>query len=202
MKIYKDFEQKSEEWFNVRLGKWTASTFHIMLGNSETKKTNLIKKACEIITGDSDEEKFSNKHTERGIELEAEARYSYAVKTGNIIENVAFIEKDEFTGCSPDGLIGDEGVLEIKCPCNHIFLDLCVKGEKKLITAYKIQMQFNMMVSGRKWCDFAAYNPNFKDNSLLIIRFERDEEKISEIEKCLEECNKEVQNIIKQLLTK
>lgn len=198
MKIY-DFEQKSEEWFNIRLGKFTGSNFHIFFGNSKTKETELYKKAAERITKTrSDSDNFSNVHIERGIELESEARSMYELETMSNVKEVGFIKLDEFCGCSPDGLVDADGMIEIKCKDNHTFLKQIIREEKAIEPIYRTQIQFNLYVSGRKWCDYVCYNPNFKQ-ALYIKRIDRDEEYIQKIKDYLKICNFEINEIIRIL---
>ena len=148
-----NFEQGSEEWLAIRLGKFTASDFHTLLGNSEAKKTILFKKAAERITGVSaDGDKFSSVHTERGHELEDVARMAYELETGNEVNQVGFITSGEFIGCSPDGLVGDDGGVEIKCKDNHTHLKAVLNNY--IEPAHRTQCQFNMMVTERKWWDY------------------------------------------------
>jgi len=196
MKIY-NFKQGTDEWLKIRIGKFTGSDFHTFLGNSVTKENELYKKAAERITKvKSDSCKFSNKHTDRGHELEPEARNLYELLYGQQVEEVGFIELDEFTGCSPDGLIGQDGMIEIKCKDNHTFLKQTIKKEKWIEPQYRTQIQFNLYVSDRKWCDYVCYNPNFK-NSLYVERINRNEDEITKIKQCLIECNNKINEIIK-----
>lgn len=198
MKLY-DFLQKSDEWFNIRLGKFTGSNFHIFFGNSKTKEIELYKKAAERITKTkSDSDSFSNKHIERGVELENEARLMYELESMNNVKEVGFIELDEFCGCSPDGLVGDDGMIEIKCKDNHTFLKQIIREEKAIEPIYRTQIQFNLYVSGRKWCDYVCYNPNF-NQALYIKRIDRDEDYIEKIKDCIETCNFTIDEIIKTL---
>lgn len=195
MKIYKELVQGSEEWLQARCGKFTASDFHIFLGESQTKKLKLLRKASERITGKLSESGYKNENMERGNELEDEARRAYEEHTLNIVEQVGFIELNEFIGCSPDGLIGDDGMIEIKCPLASTFLNHFVKGEKAIKPQYLTQIQFNFLVNGRKWCDYVVFHPDFP-NKLYIQRIKRDEEYINKIEKCLSECNNKINTII------
>lgn len=196
MKVYEKLVQGSEEWLQVRCGKFTASNFHIFFGNSQTKKLKLLKKACEIITGKV-EETYKNEAMERGNELEDKARRAYEEHTLNLVKQVGFIERDSRSGCSPDGLIDDDGGIEIKCPTDSTFLNHFIKGEIAIKPIYRTQMQYGFFVNGRKWCDYTAYNPNF-EKKLYIKRIYRDEEYIKRIETTLKECNKEVNDLIKK----
>lgn len=191
MKIYKDLEQRSEEWHKVRAGKLTASSFHTLLGNSETKKTLLLKITAERITGKCIEDHYSNEDIERGIELEDDARNNYQEKTFNLVEEVGFAELDEYVGCSPDGIVGNDGLIEIKCPRETTFLSQVLSGRIK--PEYITQMQFNMYVLNRQWCDYVMYSETL---GLFIKRVDRDEKLIEEIKTCIEECKQIIQNNI------
>jgi exodeoxyribonuclease (lambda-induced) len=191
MKIYKDLEQRSEEWHNVRAGKLTASSFHTLLGNSETKKTLLLKITAERITNKCIEDNYSNEDIERGIELEDDARNNYQENTFNLVEEVGFAELDEYVGCSPDGIVGNDGLIEIKCPRETTFLSQVLSGRIK--PEYITQMQFNMYVLDRKWCDYVMYSETL---GLFIKRVERDEKFIEEIKICIEECKQIIQDNI------
>lgn len=171
-----EIEQRSPEWYAIRLGRLTGSDFHIFLGNSETKKNKLLQKACERITGKSDEEHFISPDMQRGIDLEDEAIFLYEMQTGQDVKKVGFIEYDEWLGTSPDGLVGDDGIIECKAPKDSVFVKQVI--EDKIKPEYYTQIQCNLLVSGRKWCDYIAYNKNF---DLFIKRFERDEEYIKKI---------------------
>jgi len=192
--IIHNFEQGSEEWLNIRVGKFTGSDFHIMLGKSETKDKELDKKASERLTGvKCDQDIFSNGHTKRGHELEPLARDCYFFETGKEIKEVGFVELNDEVGCSPDGLI-DDGIIEIKCVDNHTYFKVVRKSY--IAPIYKTQIQFNLYVTNRKYCDFIYFNPNFKKN-IRIIRVERDDEFIEKIKDCIDDCN----NIINQNIT-
>jgi len=192
MKIY-DFEQGSEEWLQVRLGKFTGSDFHTLMGNSQTKETILYKKAAERLTGvASDGDRFSSIHTERGKELEIQARQCYELETSESVEQVGFVELSALVGCSPDGLLAGGG-LEIKCKDNHGHLKAVTK--QWIDPEHKTQMQFNMYVCDVMFWDYCLYNPNFS-NPLWIVRVNRDEEYIENIKRCINDCNTKINEII------
>lgn len=203
MKIYNDIEQRSAEWHSIRNGKFTGSDFYICMSDKETEtKNNLIyNKAVERITKkDNDTNNFINQAMIDGIEREEEARKSYELETGNIVNEVGFVELNNFIGCSPDFVFLDEnknikGIGEIKNPTNKVFLQTILNKEIK--KEYMIQMQFNMYVCKVNYCDYVVYNPNFK-KSLLIQRVERDEELIDKIKTKLDECIKKVNEIVEK----
>ena len=203
MKIH-NMPQGSQEWLDIRCGKWTASNFHSMLfGNngknnktSITKQNMLFEKAAERITGTlSDNMKFTNHHIERGHELESEARAMYELETNSIVEEIGFVELNSYIGSSPDGFIGKDGIIEIKCPDHKGFLERCLN--EKVTPVYQTQIQFNLYICQRQWCDYILYNPNFR-RSLHIKRIERDEDYIQRIKECLDVYNKEVDHIISE----
>lgn len=189
--IIHEFKQNSEEWFEIRIGKITASDFHHYYGSSETKKKMLRVKASERITGmRSDVERFSNKHMDRGHEQEPDAVYDYYLETGNKVKQVGFVELNDWVGCSPDGLVNEDGLIECKSQDFNLFMKLMEDG--KITPIYNTQMQFNMFVTGRKWCDFVSYNPKFS-KPLIIVRVERDEEEMKRIEETIEIVKKEIE---------
>lgn len=198
--IIHNCDQNSEEWHKLRLGKFTASEYSIFIDTQEggrktsssTKETALFKKAAEIIThSKADSDIFSNVHLERGKLLESEAREEYEFLTGNTVDLVGFIELNDFVGSSPDGLIGRDGILEIKNKDNHTFLQYILNPN--IEKAYSVQIQFNLYVTGRQWCDFVNYNVHYP---LFIQRVQRDNNLIELIKNSLD------QNVIqvKQIL--
>lgn len=195
--IIHDFEQRSEEWIKVRAGKFTGSDFHTFLGNSETKKRLLLEKTVERLIGKKEGSELKNADIQRGVELEDTARINYEMETGNTVTQVGFIEADEWTGCSPDGLVGDDGMIEIKCPRASTFIKHLM--DDSIEPQYYTQIQFNLMVSGRKWCDFIRYNEDF---DLYIKRVEADIEYQKKIRKALDECIEEIKSNIEKLKEK
>lgn len=186
--------EANPDWLALRAGKFTGSEAHILLGKGETKRKLILEKATEHIIGrPCAKDRFFNADMARGIELEPEARRLYMVETFNDVEEVGFIERDEFSGCSPDGLVGNDGIIEIKSPKDTVFVEQRVSGKIKL--EYYLQIQYNMLISGRKWCDYVAYNESFP---LLVKRFERDEECIKQIETALQDCINKAKEIINE----
>jgi predicted phage-related endonuclease len=174
--------QGSDEWFKERLGKLTASEAQAISANGAGLKTLVNKLVAERLTGKV-ENGYTNADMERGKELEDEARNAYELETGNTVTKVGFCKLDEDTGSSPDGLIGENGGLEIKCYKDSSFVDYMFT--QKIDTGYEWQCQFNMFVTERDWWDFAVYNPNFK-KSLIIKRINRDDQAIEKIKAGIE----------------
>jgi putative phage-type endonuclease len=183
MKIIRDIEQGTEEWLSLRMGKPTASDFSKIITTKGEKSKSLtdyaMKLASELLV-DEREDSFKSPHMQRGNELEPCARDQYQEHTFNLVDEVAFIDHGDY-GCSPDGLIGDEGMIEIKCPIQSIHTSYLHKNE--LPSKYKQQVQGQLFVANRKWCDFVSYNPTFKEGyDLFIKRVYRDEEYIEKLE--------------------
>jgi len=168
--------QGSDEWLEDRKGKLTASNAQAISANGKGLETYVYTLLSEKYS--SNNEKYTNEDMERGNELEAMARKLYELEKDVEIKEVGFIEMDEFSGASPDGLIGEDGLVEIKSPNdkNHFF----IVSTEKIETKYIWQMQMQMLVTDRKWCDFVSFNPNF-EKELVIIRVERDEKKIEKL---------------------
>jgi len=191
-------EQGTPEWHQLRLGKVTASRVADILaqtrtGPSASRQNYLIELALQRSTG-TIEPSYTNAAMEWGTQTEPQARVAYEVETGNFVDQVAFIDHPTIAwfGCSPDGLIGDDGLIEIKCPnsATHWEYFKAKKPPQKYVT----QMQTQLCVTGRKWCDFVSFDPRMPARSqLLIVRVERDEAFIAEIEEKVKQFLSEVE---------
>jgi predicted phage-related endonuclease len=169
--------QGTDEWKKVRLGKLTGSDAHTIGVAGKGLDTLCLKKVAEILTGKA-EEGYKSQAMQNGNDLEAEARNAYELETGNIVTQVGFCELDDMVGASPDGLIADDGGLEVKCKTDAVYVKELL-GEP-IDPEHISQMQFGMMVTGRSWWDYIVYNPNF-EKSLIIRRVMRDEVAIAKI---------------------
>ena len=180
-------EQGSEEWLNIRLGKVTASGVTDVLaktksGVSASRGNYLIKLALQRVTGVV-EESYTNEAMQWGIDNEAQARVAYEVKSGNFVDQIAFVEHPtiKWFGASPDGLIDKNGLIEIKCPNSATHWSYIRANEPP--TKYYIQMQAQMACTNREWCDFVSFDPRMPDRSKLFIkRVMRSNDFISEME--------------------
>jgi hypothetical protein len=168
-----DVEQGTEEWFACRLGIPTASRFKDILAKGEGKmrRTYMMDLLGERLTGRV-VEGYKSADMERGNEQEAEARAAYTFQSDVDPIEVGFIRNGE-KGCSPDSLIGEDGMLEIKTRNPRLQLELLL--DQKLPSEHKAQVQGQLWVAERKWCDFVSYCPGLK---MVLIRVERDEEYI------------------------
>lgn len=176
MKVY-NFEQGSEEWLKCRLGKLTGSVAHTIATNGKGLETLCLEKATEILTGIISDG-YKNDTMQHGNDYEAEARSIYELETGNTVIQVGFCEDNEFVGVSPDGLIGDDGLIEIKCPTDKTYTQYLIDGVIK--PEYYSQMQMQMLITNRNWCDYVVYNPNFK-KTIIIKRVKADKEHMEKI---------------------
>lgn len=180
-------EQGSPEWFEQRRGKVTASRIADIMaktksGYSTSRQNYLMQLLCERLTGKV-EESFKSAAMQRGNDLEPEARNWYQLETGEIVEQVSFIDHPNINdaGASPDGLVGTEGLIEIKCPNTATHIETL--RSKKPSDRYYKQMQWQMACTGRKWCDFVSFDNRLPDNlAYFCVRIDRNEEAIAEIE--------------------
>lgn len=179
MKIHK-MKQLSDEWFAVKNGKMSASNAQAIATNGKGLKTYIYKLLAEKYS--NNDEEYTNADIERGMELEEQARMTYEIETGEKVDEVGFIEIDDHLGCSPDGLIGKDGGLEIKCVNNTNFFKLLVDGEDAIESKYLWQVQMSLLLTGRKYWNLAFYNVNF-DKNLLVFRIEPDEKKQEKLKK-------------------
>lgn len=184
MKILDDIEQGTPEWHAARCGRATASEFAAVLakGQGKTRATYLRKVISERLTGKV-AEGYTNKHMERGTEQEPMARFAYEATFGVTVKRIGFIQHaDLMAGCSPDGLVGEDGGAEIKCVLPHVQVDTMLSGSYP--SEHRAQVQGSLWLSGRRWWDFVSYCPDMLDARYRLYRFrvERDEAYIKIIE--------------------
>jgi putative phage-type endonuclease len=198
-------EQRSAKWHQMRLGKVTASRVADILaktktGPSASRQNYLIELALQRTTGVI-QESYSNSAMEWGTQTEPQARVAYEVATHNFVDQVAFVDHPsiEGFGCSPDGLVGKDGLIEIKCPNSPTHWEYFKYNRPP--QKYVIQMQAQMACTGAKWCDFVSFDPRMPERSqLLVVNVLRDDEFIlymeAEIKQFLSEVEAEV-NLMK-----
>ena len=180
-------EQGTDEWKQIRLGKISASRMGDLLattrtGTAASRAKYMAQLVCERMTGVLTEFKVT-KPMERGTELEPIARAAYEVETSQMIDQIAWVDhpKIEKAGCSPDGLVGEDGLVEIKCKETHNHFETILKDE--IDSDHEKQMLWQMACTGRAWCDFVSFDPRMPDHlKLFIQRFNRDDLRIKEIE--------------------
>lgn len=198
MEIFENLEQGTVEWRAVRAGIPTASEFSTVLasgrggGESKTRKTYLYKLAGERITGEP-AENYSNGYMERGHALEGEARDLYSLIQGVEAKQVGFIRSGN-KGCSPDSLVGDDGMLEIKTKAPHLLIDILKTGE--VPSEHTAQLQGALWIAERKWIDFVAYFPKMPP---FIKRVARDDLYIARLAKAVDEFNEELSALVREI---
>jgi hypothetical protein len=190
--------QGSTEWFACRMGIPTASQFATVMASgrggaeSKTRRTYMLKLAGEIITGEP-MDSVSNRHTERGHEMEPEARSFYAFQNDVEPELVGFIRNGQ-TGGSPDSLVGNDGMLEIKTKLPHLLAEVILKGD--FPAEHHAQCQGQLWVAEREWIDLVCYWPKMPK---FIIRAYRDEEYIKQIASAIDQFNEELADVVERL---
>lgn len=194
-----DCEQGSESWMALRAGVPSASNGDKIITSkgepSKQARKYMFGLAVETITGKK-EETYSSKAMERGIEMESEARQLYEMMNDVDVEEVGFcfMDEDKLFGCSPDGLVGEFGILEIKCPSGPVHIEYLLKGQ--LPSAYYQQVMLQLLVTGRRWCDFMSYYPGVKP---LIVRVTPDHDFLLKMHDELISFCDELQNVVKQI---
>lgn len=199
--------QRTEQWFKDRIGKFTGSRFDAVLARN--KRTGEPLKAYFDLIMDIVVEHMTGEPIEGpqgyalqwGTDVEPAAREAYELETGLSVEQTGFIQHPDydFAGCSPDGLVGDDGGLEMKCPkSSRVHLERFTEG---LPEEYKPQVQGCMWVTGRKWWDFVSFDPRMPaSHQLMIIRVYRDDEYIKFLEKAVIEAQAIVQARLNALM--
>ena len=180
-------EQRSEEWFQMRKGRITSSEIYKIMGKgdfSETAKTYLLEKVCELYGGVT--EPAVGAALTWGTELEPVAIEHYEKLVEVKVEKASFIPIGDYYGGSPDGIVSTEGIIEVKCPfksANHFKHGMINSAEKfkKIAPNYYWQCISNMICAEAKWCDFISYDPRVKEEyRMFIFRLElTEEEKIA-----------------------
>lgn len=197
--IILEHEQRSEEWYKARCGIPTASEFDKIVTTkgeqSKSRKAYMYRLAGERITG-KQEESYQNAAMQRGIELEPEAISFYEVVTDKQVQKCGFcVSEGKYQyGCSPDGLVGDDGGIELKCPIISTHVGYLI--DNKLPTDYIQQVQGELFVTGREWWDFISYYPGMKP---LLLRVERDEKFLKALSIELEIFCQELEETVKKI---
>ena len=179
--------QGSEAWFAQRCGKATASRISDIVaktksGYSTSRANYMAQLVVERMTNQV-AESYSNAAMEHGITFEPFARASYELKTGNMVDQVGAIDHPRIalSAASPDGLVGDDGCLEIKCPNTATHIDTLLGDEPA--KKYYDQMQWQMACTNRSWCDFVSFDPQMPSHlQLFVKRIERNDIYIAELE--------------------
>lgn len=198
-------DQRTEEWFAARVGKVTASKIaDLMARGAKGQKlagwdNYMAQLLTERLTGQPSDS-FSNAAMQWGVETEPQARAAYQFLTDRTVEEVGFVTHPDIaeSGASPDGLVGDDGLVEIKCPNTATHLDTLIT--ETVPGRYVSQMQWQMACTGRAWCDFASFDPRLPpEMHLFVKRVNRDDEAIAQMESAVREFLAELQDKIETL---
>ncbi len=204
MIVFDHVEQGTDEWHEMRRGVITASRFKDVMSKgrgdapSKTRQSYMLELAAESLTGNV--EHFEpNKYMQWGTEKEPEAKSMYELITDNEVSEVAFIKHDTLNcGVSPDGLVNDNGGLEIKCPKTTTQIETFLSG--KMPSQHKAQVQGCMWVTEREWWDFVSFDPRIVgESSFFTVRVERDEDYIANLAEQISLFDEELQQLITKL---
>ena len=206
MNIIETCEQGSDEWLAMRLGKVTASKVSEVISKgrgkapSKSAETYMVELIAETLTGKS-KPFFENDSMRHGTETEPQARSMYEVNNNFVsVREVAFVEHNDQVGISPDGMIGEDGLLEIKCPATTTQIKRALSDDYS--ADYKAQIQMQLWVTERKWCDFVSFDPRLDcDAGYLQQRVYRDEEYIEEMKIKVYAFVEKMNELIKTLTT-
>ena len=209
MKIV-DFPQGSAEWAQALAGRVTASRVADVLSRARDRKTEGATRAnykaqiiAEILTGQPQDDGYTNPDMERGIELEPHACAAYEVRVGEFVDQVGFVVHPRLdrSGCSPDRLVGTKGMVQFKCPKPAVHIGYRLAGA--LPPKYEPQLAWEVEVCEREWSDFVSYCPVFPAPlNLFVVRYQRDEKRAREITAEITQFNREVDEIIEKLTGK
>lgn len=202
-----DVEQGSPEWLALRLGKVTASRVADVVAKTKagwgaSRANYMAQLVAERLTG-TVTPAFTNAAMQHGTETEPEARTAYEFYCDVDVVQVPFVEHPTIadTGASPDGLVGSDGLVEIKCPNTATHIETLLGGT--VPAKYVTQMLWQMACTGRKFCDFVSYDPRMPESMRLFVkRVERDDEQIKALEKDVADFLSEVREKVRDLRSK
>ena len=197
-------DQRSEEWFAARLGKVTASRVADVIaktktGYSASRENYMAQLVVERLTN-TQAESYTNAAMQWGTDQEPFARAAYEVQQNVLVDETGLVDHPtiEMAGASPDGLVGEDGLVEIKCPNTATHIDTLLT--QTVPSKYITQMQFQMACTGRQWCDFVSFDPRMPPKAQIFVkRVLRDDAFIKEIESEIKKFLAEVSAKVDQL---
>jgi len=183
-----EIEQRTDDWYAARLGKVTASSLYKVLAKTKTgygadRGNYMTQLVLERVTG-TKADSYTNAAMQWGIDQEPFARAAYEASRGVMVDEVGFIPHPtiEAAGASPDGLVGDDGMVEIKCPDSKTALE-CWLAENPVESKYFAQMQWQMRCADRSWCDYVVFDPRMPAKAqLFVVRVLRDDKWLADVE--------------------
>lgn len=197
-------KQGTEEWAQARLGKVTASRVSDVIaktrsGWAASRKNYAAELIAERLTG-TPTQSYTNAAMQWGLDTEPQARAAYEFFRDASVQEVGFMEHLEIpmTGASPDGLVGEDGMVEIKCPNTATHIDTLLN--KAIPDKYIVQMQWQMRCADRQWCDYVSFDPRMPESLRLFVeRIKRDDDRIGELEAAVIEFLSEIDDTIEAL---
>ena len=197
-------EQRTEEWYAARLGKVTASRVADVIaktktGYSTSRENYLAQLVCEVLTG-KPAESYSNAAMQWGVDQEPLARAAYESYQNVLVDEIGFVVHPTIweSGASPDGLVGEFGMVEIKCPNTATHIDTLLT--QTVPGKYNTQMQWQMACAGRHWCDFVSFDPRMPtDLQLFVKRVDYDPAYVAMLEKEVMSFLNDLDSKVKQL---
>ena len=197
-------EQRTEEWYAARLGKVTASRVADVIaktktGYSTSRENYLAQLVCEVLTG-KPVESYSNAAMQWGVDQEPLARAAYESYQNVLVDEIGFVVHPTIwaSGASPDGLVGELGMVEIKCPNTATHIDTLLT--QTVPGKYNTQMQWQMACAGRHWCDFVSFDPRMPtDLQLFVKRVDYDPAYVAMLEKEVMSFLNDLDSKVKQL---
>lgn len=199
MRVY-DFPQGSDEWLQARIGIPTASQFSRIVTPAKLQLSKqcfdyMCEICAEVILGQP-HDATSSQFMQRGSELEEEAITCHAWLSNCEIARVGFCTTDDgLVGCSPDGMIGDDGLIETKCPAAKTHIGYTLDPDR-LVAAYRTQVQGQLWITERKWCDLVSWHPTLRP---IGVRCERDEDAIAALSEAVLQFAENVADALEQL---
>lgn len=199
--------QGTDDWFNARLGKVTASRLNDAFATTKTGEgagriNYRLELVTERLTGIKGES-FTNSYMQWGTEQEPFAREAYEQAKSEFVVETGFIDHPTIpmSGASPDGLVQTDGTIEIKCPASTTHIGYISAG---IVPAkYKNQMIWQLICTSRKWCDFVSYDPRLPDNlKLFVVRYEPTDDERKEVEDKVKEFLTTVDNLYNELVNR
>jgi hypothetical protein len=195
-----DCDQNSDAWYACRAGVMTASEFHTVKAEgkkpgepSATRRKYMLQLVGESIAGVSPFERYKNGPMSRGHEFEPEARDYYSLVTGSEVTQLGFVRSGYF-GCSPDGVVGDDGLVQLKTKQYDLHLECLLRDQ--VPAAHWSQLQGELLVTRRKWNDFVSYSPGLP---MFCKRVHRDESYIAMLRVELARFRGEMQELVERV---
>lgn len=196
--------QSDPQWATARVGHVTASRIADLMAKTKTgwgasRANYAAQLVAERLTGNASES-YSNAAMQWGVETEPHARAAYEFRTDATCGEAAFLKhpKIEWAGASPDGFVADDGLVEFKCPNTATHIDTLLGA--KVPEKYVLQMQWQMAVTGRAWCDFVSFDPRLPEEMRMFLRrVDRDDTLIGTLEREVETFLAEIDDTLKQL---